>query len=118
MKIRVTIVSDPALRWIMVALALCAFDLLGWRFWPGVWHQGLHGLTLYALAFVGFKISYELGRGDRKREQVTLRIDKHYRIPGPDAVYTITGLSTWHDMDTHHAEVTFIDQETWARRRG
>lgn len=115
MRIRVKIAYP--LGWVLLAAALAVVDFVVWLLWREEWEAELHSLIMIAIAFVGFKISYELGRMDRKREQVTLRIDKHYRIPGPDAVYTITGLSTWRDMDTHHAEVTFVDQNTWARRR-
>jgi hypothetical protein len=116
MRIRISVINDPVFRWILPAMAICAFDVLGWLFWRGTWDDGLDVIALWALAGVGFRLSYEIGFATKKLTMTVLRPGRRYRIAGPDGIWVVVGLSTSMNEHGGQVEVTLIDEADYERR--
>lgn len=107
----------PLTRWLIFGIALAVADVIGWIIWHGSKTQAtFHTLTLWVLAFIGFKVAHGFGRLDRKIDCMTLRPGRRYHIAGPDGVWVMVGLSTSMDNAGAKAEVLLIDEATYVRR--
>lgn len=104
-------------RWFALGIALCVADGIGWIIWHGSRTQAtLHELALWTLAFIGFKVAYEIGRQDKQINRMTLRPGRRYHIVGPEGTWVMVGLSTSIEDVGGRAEVTLIDEASYIRR--